>query len=306
MKFTNRIISIVLCVLMIFAVACISASAKTTYPVGDWVFEKINNNTEFEVDAYKGTDANVSTYYYHNTLPITSIGTHAFLNNTTVKSITLSPVVHSIQEQAFLNVAQLETVVFNGDIKLIGSMAFAGCKSLKNIALDQTQIASVAYSSFQNCDSLVEVKLPDTVTSIADSAFANCDSLQKITIPQSVTQIHEDAFSNTNNVVIYCYEGSTAHTYAQENEIEFVLIEDTGETYVLGDSDNDGTVSVMDASEIQLYLVGRLEDADVRIEIRGDVDSDKTLSVLDATYIQFYAAEKLDDADIKIGEVFPY
>lgn len=305
MKFTNRFISLILCILMISAVACLSVSAKTVFPVGNWVFEKINNNTEFEVDVYNGTSANVSVPRYHNNIPITSIGTHAFLDNTTMTSITLSLTVHSIQEQAFLNVAQLETVAFDGDIKLIDSYAFAGCTSLSNIRLEDTQITSVAYASFKNCDSLTEVTLPDTVTDIKADAFAYCDGLTKIVIPESVTSIHEDAFLYTDNVVIYCYENSAAHIYAQDNSIEFVLITPVVETYILGDADNDGTISVMDATEIQLVLAERIVDTDGTIAIRGDVDRDDTLSVLDASTIQFYVAEKLNK-ETNIGDTFPY
>lgn len=305
MKITNRIISMILCILIISATACLAVSAKTVFPVGDWVYEKINNNTEFEIDLYTGTDTSVSTVYYHNSIPITSIGTHAFLDNTTMTSITLSPMVHSIQSQAFLNVAQLETVTFKGDVKLIGSYAFAGCKSLKNIALDETQITSVAFSSFMNCDALTEITLPDTVTEIGSEAFAYCDSLSKITIPASVTTIDEDAFYNTANVVIYCYTDSAAHTFAQANEIEFVLLDQEVETYVCGDADNDGEVSVMDASAIQLVLASKKTDEDGRLSIRGDVDGDGELSVMDATAIQLFIAEKLT-IETQIGNILEY
>ncbi len=292
---------------MISATACLSVSAKTVFPVGPWLYEKINNDTEFEIDEYTGTSTELSTVYFHNNIPITSIGELAFLDNTTLTSITLSPYIHSIQSQAFLNVAQLETVVFNGDIKLIGSYAFAGCKALKNIALEDTQITSVAYSSFSNCDALEEVTLPTTVTSIKAEAFAYCDGLAKIVIPASVTAIHKDAFLKTPNVVIYCYENSAAHTFAVDNSIDYVLInDDPAETYIVGDTDGDGQVSVLDATAIQLLLIESptIVDLDGRMAIRGDASLDTLLSIMDATEIQLWLLD--NDMETFVGDIVEY
>lgn len=274
---------------MVSAMACLVVSAKTIFPVGDWNLEKINNNTEFEVDAYKGTDSSVSTLHYFNDIPITSIGTHAFNGNTTLTSIKLNNTVAYIQDYAFLNCSNLSTVTFYGEVTLIAYGVFAGCSSLSSINLEDTFITTVSNSSFKNCDALEEVTLPSTVTVIESEAFAYCDNLKKITIPATVTSIAASTFKNSPNVVIYCYKDSAAHTFAETNSIEYVLIDETPvETYVLGDTDGDGEITVLDASAIQFILVGKLEDTDGRKSIRGDIDMDDVLSVMDAASIQRY------------------
>lgn len=288
---------------MISAIACLSVSAKTVYPVGDWVYEKINNETEFEIDAYSGTSASASTSRAHNGIPITAIGTNAFSNNTTLNSIKINTPIISVKSFAFLNCTNLETVTLSSTVNVIGTGAFSGCSSLETINIEDTSISSVNSSAFSNCSSLSEVILPDTVESIKSYAFADCDNLVKITIPASVTSIDAIAFSNSDNVVIYCYTNSTAHTYAVDNDIEYVLL-DYVETYILGDADNDGIVSVLDATEVQRLLAELITDEDGKIQIRGNVDCDEVLDITDATAIQRFLAEY--DDGLMIGQTFEY
>lgn len=327
MKNTYKIISIILCVAIIISVACYAVCAKTVYPVGDWVYEKINNNKEFQIVSYSGKYAITSTPYYHNDLPITTVATHAFLDNTTLTKITLSPVLYCVSSQAFMNASALEEVVISGDVTEIGSYAFSGCTSLSSINLEDTSIKAVDMYTFYGCSSLAEVTLPDSVTEIGEYAFSGCDSLSKITIPASVTAIDPYAFSGSEDTVIYCYENSFAHRFAANHMMDFVLLDeevptepptdaptdvptdaptDPIETYILGDVDNDSKVSVLDATDIQLVLALMSSDDDGRKVIRGDADADNALSVMDATTLQIYLAQRYDEVNPNIGKVYTY
>jgi hypothetical protein len=57
--------------------------------------------------------------------------------------------------------------------------------------------------------------------------FGECSNLTSITIPNGVTKIGSDAFSGCDNFTIYGYSGSYAETYAIENNIPFIDIEET-------------------------------------------------------------------------------
>ncbi|MDO4748085.1 MAG: leucine-rich repeat protein [Eubacteriales bacterium] len=303
MKSIYKIFSIILCVAMILSVACYAVCAKTIYTVGDWVYEKINDNKEFQIVAYNGTYPTTSTPYYHNNLPITTVATHAFLDNTTLTKVTLSPVLYCISEQAFLNASALEEVVISGDVTEIGGYAFSGCTSLTSINLEDTSINSVDMYTFSGCSSLTEVTVPDSVTEIEEYAFADCDSLSKITIPASVTYIHPYAFNGSENTVIYCYKDSFAHRFAANHMIDYVLLDDV-EMFILGDTDGDGDVTILDAAFVQLIVAQKKQDTDGRMSIRGDIDRDGLLSVMDATEIQFYLADT--NPNENIGKEFPY
>lgn len=322
MKFTNRIISVLLCILMLTAVTCIAVGATVVYVSGDWEYEKINNDTEFQVYAYNGSATTLTTFRSYNSLLITSIGTSAFEENTTLNKITFSSAVKNIQSYAFFNATALETVVCKSNLEFIDYSAFNGCTSLSSINLADTKITSVNYSTFMNCDSLTEVTLPETVTTINENAFGYCDNLAKITIPASVTEINEKAFNNTPNVVIYCYTDSAAHVFAETNAVEYVLLDAVVpttpsepetteteptepttpvETYILGDVDNDGDISVMDTTQVQM-IIAQIIEGDDKTTLRGDIDRDDVLSIMDATSIQRYVASY--DDGLHIGETF--
>ncbi len=63
--------------------------------------------------------------------------------------------------------------------------------------------------------------------------------------------------------------------------------------YVEGDADLDGSLSIMDATEIQLHLVGAITISDKAIEL-GNVDGDEDLTILDATQIQMFLVGSID------------
>ena len=62
-------------------------------------------------------------------------------------------------------------------------------------------------------------------------------------------------------------------------------------TYIIGDVDNDGAVSIMDATEIQMVLAMVKEWAYEGADKAADVDEDGTPSVMDATEIQLWCAQ---------------
>ena len=64
-----------------------------------------------------------------------------------------------------------------------------------------------------------ELSIPDGVKTIGKYAFYECISLHSIVIPTSVTDILEEAFEFTDNVTIYCQEGSYADSYAQSHDM---------------------------------------------------------------------------------------
>lgn len=324
MKRMNSILSIVLCIAIILTIATYTVGAQSVIISGDWSYTKINNNREYQIEEYLGDDSDVVIYKYYNMLSITSIGSYAFSANEVVKNLKLGSAIKCIKALAFSG-ASLETIELNAKLESIEYNAFIGCSSLNSINLEDTRIDSVPYSCFYGCGSLTEITLPETVTMIGENAFAYCDSLSKIMIPASVTEIADNAFYSTPNVVIHCYRDSVAHVYAETNSIEYVLIDpeptvpetqpteptvpetqptEPPRTYMLGDIDDDGEITVMDATRIQLILVELYKNYTEEDVIRGDVEKDGVLSIMDVTSIQRYSAS-FDDG-LGIGETFEF
>ena len=69
--------------------------------------------------------------------------------------------------------------------------------------------------------------------------------------------------------------------------------------YIVGDTDEDGKITIMDATLIQLYLANSSELSDLAL-LAADTDEDGKVSIMDVTLIQLYLASK--DTGTKIGE----
>lgn len=58
----------------------------------------------------------------------------------------------------------------------------------------------------------------------------------------------------------------------------------------LGDTDNDNSVGILDATQIQMYIAQKL-DLSEEAKAVSDVDGDGSVSIMDCTYIQQYVAQ---------------
>ncbi len=72
-----------------------------------------------------------------------------------------------------------------------------------------------------------------------------------------------------------------------------------GNSYIRGDADGDGVVTINDVTMIQRVLSQQLEDTDGSVARRGCVTGE-VLSIVDATEIQQYLAEQTNT--LHIGE----
>ena len=76
----------------------------------------------------------------------------------------------------------------------IGDKAFEDCKSLVSIKIPNS-VTYIGDKAFWKCISLNSINIPNSVTNIGNFAFSWCKSLTSINIPDSVTYIGKDAFN---------------------------------------------------------------------------------------------------------------
>lgn len=81
----------------------------------------------------------------------------------------------------------------------------------------------------------------------------------------------------------------------------FAVEDETKNALVYGDVNIDGDITVIDATDIQKYIVG-LEEFTEDSKSVADVDSDGVVSVMDATSIQKYIVG-LEDCG-RVGQQF--
>ncbi len=92
------------------------------------------------------------------------------------------------------------------------------------LSIDNLITAEISDGAFSGNAKIESVNIPNTVTKIGNS-FENCESLKEVVISPSVTEISENAFAGCENFTIYCYSGSYAQKYAQENNIPYLLLD---------------------------------------------------------------------------------
>lgn len=126
---------------------------------------------------------------------------------------------------------QIDTVIVEEGVTVIGWSAFYGCSALTNVYLPNT-VTHLEYGAFAYCSSLTSIYLPESLevigvaafagssklksltvpskaTTIEDSAFINCSSLSSITMPSTIKYIGSSAFRNCNSLSTVYFGGSS-------------------------------------------------------------------------------------------------
>ncbi|MDE6550379.1 MAG: leucine-rich repeat domain-containing protein [Clostridia bacterium] len=166
--------------------------------VGLEFFEEIDSYSVNGIGECTDTDIIIPSEF--NGLPVTSIRNTAFLNCSSITSITIPNTVTSIGHSAFALCTSLKSVIIPDSVKTIGSSAFDGCTALTNVTLPDG-ITSIESAMFQNCTSLRSIIIPDSVTTISNHVFFDCNSLSSISIPNGITYIGPAAFSGCDSLI---------------------------------------------------------------------------------------------------------
>lgn len=126
----------------------------------------------------------------------------------------------------------------------IAAGAFEGCDGISVIDLSTAEgLEIIPENCFKDCFSLINVKLPGTVTKIRDDAFsgiANETHPLAVTIPGREVDIADMAFNPKRNVTIYTYRDSAAYRYGKRYEGQGMKVEELNAFRVIF-YDFDGT-----------------------------------------------------------------
>ena len=115
--------------------------------------------------------------------------------------------VTGIQMQAFIECTSLKSVSMPESMTWIGDSAFAGCTGLKQVEFSPN-LTAIGSKSFYSCNGLTSVVVPDKVTSIESLAFFGCLNLESITIPASVTTLNSSFVYGCTNLKKIEFKGT--------------------------------------------------------------------------------------------------
>lgn len=182
--------------------------------VVDGIYYKINDGGE-SVSVYMNTSGDYWNYYYQSlpagysgdvvipesvtyedvTYPVTGIGQCAFVNCTSLSSVTVPNTITTVGEGAFYNCTSLSSLSLPNSVSSIGNEAFSRNTSLVSFTVP-TNVSSIPDAAFFRCTSLTNISLAEGITNIGNGAFSGCTQLATISIPQTVTSIYDYAFQN--------------------------------------------------------------------------------------------------------------
>lgn len=109
----------------------------------------------------------------------------------------------------FFKGCKLKTIVFPLSLKVVGNAAFSECYNLSGKIIIPEGVTTVGVSSFE-ATAIESVELPSSLVTVTDGAmaidaigthaFENCRSLREINIPESVTTIQTSVFSGCTSL----------------------------------------------------------------------------------------------------------
>lgn len=135
---------------------------------------------------------------------VTTIGDGAFMDCTSLTTVTLPYFIARIGNSAFENCTALATFTTmdgadskTAALRTIGDRAFFGSTSLNNIDVNTTKsVNTIGVSAFENCGQLATINLSG-VTRFAEGVFRNAKALKSVTMSTNASiYVGQEAFRN--------------------------------------------------------------------------------------------------------------
>lgn len=192
------------------------ALGATTAKAQTWTFEYNEENLTANIKGVTGAKGAIklpeTTEKDGKTYRVTGLkggdGTGAFQGNTDITSVDLGSTLTAINDHAFKDCSNLESVTGGSSVNWIGPWAFEH-SGLKYFTWPE-KMSYIEDGVFYNCPNLITVALPkEGLTGINQYAFQFCQSLQYLTIPASVYNFGFRWLSDTPSMKEVIYLGTT-------------------------------------------------------------------------------------------------
>lgn len=160
---------------------CTVTQAGLSSPVSHFTYS--TSGGRVAITGYTGPGGAVIIPSTINGLPVTSIGSGAFMDCRRLTGVTIPGSVTSIERGAFLR-----------------------CTALVSVTL-HTGVARIGVGAFEQCSQLSTLTLPSSVASIGEMAFRNCNRMTRIYFRGNAPIIGSKVFDLADKVTIYYLMG---------------------------------------------------------------------------------------------------
>ena len=271
----------------ILCVSIIGASAAVYVQDGKFKYQIFDNGTVAWAGYTSDTVDNVTIPRFYDKSTVVSVANFGLENNSAVRSVDFmeAPDLYKIGMYAFHKCSSLESVLVPNSITDVDVSAFRECTSLTDVTFYGNENV-VPVECFYKCSSLSNVRLSARVKSIQSHAFAGCTSLEYLEMSDTIEYIAPNAFDGDENLTLGVWYGTYAHTYAVENDINYILLDGVK----LGDVNGDGIVNINDVTAIQQHLAEYVSLKGIFLHA-ADADQNGEVKIDDATLLQEFLAE---------------
>ena len=177
----------------------------------------------------------------YNGLPVTSIGSSAFYNCSTLTEITIPEGVTSIGLNAFAYCSGLTEITIPEGVTSIGSQAFRDCSNLTEINYNAAAVPDLIWNStvFYNAGSNSEgctVTFGESVKNIPANLFVDAN-ITSVTIGSNVESIGSQAFRDCSNLTEINYNAAAVADLTYSSNVFYNAGSDSdGITVIFGES----------------------------------------------------------------------
>ena len=181
-----------------YALMDVELSVKENATDDDYAGECNEEDYEIDeldyIDSYVGDSQNILLPNY-----IKGINENAFEENENLNTVIIPEGVEKIKDGAFASCKNLKRVELPKTLREIGAQVFSFCEALESIIIPEG-VETLEYAIFEECSNLKEVVLPNTLREIKSSSFESCKNLESIVIPEGVDTIEFSAFCECENL----------------------------------------------------------------------------------------------------------
>lgn len=152
-------------------------------------------------NSYKAIEINFASDTTITTLPHNCFGSSQMTTFTIPNSVT------TLGNRCFGDCSNLTTLNGGNHVISLGSRCFSNCTALPFPS--QLQVEVYPDNCFEDCESFINIVIPNTVTTLENECFANIQSLRSVTFGNSVRNIAGHAFYISDNLNTIIWKNAT-------------------------------------------------------------------------------------------------